>query len=191
MKKEIIIVPILAIIICIAILSYKAIDTLFFNSQLSNIGEYTFKQDEKTIIEFSHNKKNYIITSYFEEGNTYNDLNIIIKNKEKKYLLKNIPKCQTDLDRHRNIYIKDNSIYVHCIGLEGNIQKYTIEDNVRVSEDILKLKYDKVPNISEIHVVIDKVDDTNIYVSSLPLNMSSKNPKAKCSLEKFNCEYYT
>ena len=79
MKKDILIIPILAIITCVAILSYKVIDTLFFNSQLSNIGEYKLKQNEETIIEFNTNKKDYIITSYLEEGNTYNDLNILLK----------------------------------------------------------------------------------------------------------------
>ena len=58
--------------------------------------------------------------------------------------------------------------------------------------EILKFNYDNTPNISQLHMNIDGVDNEYIYLSS-PFkvdNTSEENSKVKCSFKDRKCIYY-
>ena len=181
MKQDLLIIPIIIIITITIFGSYKLIELSSYNSRISNLERYTYKQNEKSIKNINYDKKEYIITNYLPEEQTYNNLNILFKNKENYYLLKEIEKCDADTN---TIYTKSNEIYIHCIGKEGNINKYTINE-FEITEEVLVLSYDNVPKISELHVTIEKIDNDDIYIKSL-------DKKAKCTINQYQyiCEYH-
>ena len=181
MKQDLLIIPIIIIIIITIFGSYKLIELSSYNSRISSLERYTYKQDEKNIKKINYNKKEYIITNYLPKEQTYTNLNILFKNKEKYYLLKEIEKCDADTN---TTYTKDNEIYIHCIGKEGNINKYTINE-FEITEELLVLSYDNVPKLSELHVIVEKIDNHDIYIKSL-------DTKAKCTINqyKYICEYH-
>lgn len=183
MKKDLIIIPILIMLIISPILMYKAIDTLAYNSRKSHLEKYTLKENEQQLKNIKYENQEYILTNYQVEDQSYPNINILFKDKKNYYLLKEIKSCDASV-KDKSIYIKDNEIYIHCIGKKGNINKYTINE-FNILEETLLLNYKNVPAISELHVTIKKVDTNNIYINSL-------GTKAKCSFRNYSykCEYY-
>jgi CRISPR/Cas system CMR-associated protein Cmr5 small subunit len=88
-------------------------------------------------------------------------------------------------------YIKNNEIYIHCIGKKGDILKYTIDD-YKLEKDIMELDYKDAPNISQIHILIDGADNDYIYLRSNVKNNDSikEGEFVKCLLSTKKCEYY-
>jgi len=91
----------------------------------------------------------------------------------------------------KSSYLKDNVAYIHCIGEKGNIIKYT-SHNKKVDKEVLELDYSNTPNISQLHITIDEVDNNYIYLkSAVKVNDSVKDGEyVKCSLSSKKCEYY-
>ena len=82
-------------------------------------------------------------------------------------------------------------IYIHCIGKKGIIDKYLI-NGFSVEKVTINFNFKNTPNISQLHIGIDKVDDENIYLSS-PFkvdNTVKDDPNVKCSFKDKNCVYY-
>ena len=163
-KKNIIILIILLPLFIFTI--YKLIILFKFN----NLEKYNFIDNEIVIKEVKYNNKNYIISRYYNNSSSWSNLNILLNSNNAYYILKNIEKCDT-LDNASNIHIKDNEIYIHCIGKENIINKYTINN----------LKINAYGNI----------DNEYIYLSS-PFkvdNTIKDEPKVKCSFKDKECNY--
>ena len=100
-------------------------------------------------------------------------------------MLGSIKKCDT------NSFIDNNKIYVHCIGKNGNINRYIINDT-KINKDTIKLDYSDTPNISQIHLKIDNIDNKYIYLSS-NVKMDGKvkeGNKIRCLMNSKKCKYY-
>lgn len=181
MKHDLLIIPIILIIIISIFGTFKLLEILDYKSSLSNLKEYNILKNEKIQETIRYDNKEYIITSYLKEGDSYTTKNILLKEKNKYYFLKEIPKCECD-----NIYIKNNEIYLHCIGKKANIDKYTINE-FEITEETLNLNLKDVPQISDIHIIVEKVDYNSIYIYT-----HINEYKAKCTFKNYSykCEYY-
>ena len=191
MKRKIIAIILTLIIIPLIILGiYKMFELLEYRSNLSNLDEYTLDQNEKIVKEFEYNNKKYTISMNYGNKGSWGDVNFLLKENKKYYKIKNIKSCDMS-EEGSNLYIRDNEIYIHCIGKEGNIDKYLI-DHFNIEEEKLNFNYENTPNISQLHIGIDKVDNEYIYLSSPFKNDDTSNnePKVKCSLEDKICNYY-
>lgn len=168
---------------------YKGIEYLDYKSSISNLEKYTFSSNEKIVKSFKYNKYNYLLTMYYDDTSSWSHLNLLLLDNEEYYLLKNIQKCDSSVEG-RNLYLKDNEIYVHCIGKMGDIDKYTL-DKINVKKETFNFNYDDTPNISQLHINIDKVDDNYIYLYSFKVDsLIKEGEKVKCSLKNNTCEYY-
>lgn len=166
------------------------LEKLDLKAQIDQLEKYEMKKDETIIKTFDLMKKQYAVSKYKDESSTWSHLNILLNHESKYYFLKNIKQCDSN-DDGTNIFVYNNNMYVHCIGKKGNINKYSI-DGISIKEEIIKFKYEKTPNISQVHIVIDNVDDDYIYLSSAVKvndNVADGN-KVKCDLESLVCEYY-
>lgn len=155
-----------------------------------DLEKYTLEHNERIIKNFKYDKYNYAISSLYDSGSTWSDINILLEYKNEYYILTQINGCDTT-EKAKNLYISENKLYIHCIGQKGNIYTYTIEKN-KVTKELLEFNYDKTPNISQLHIEIDKVDTENIFLSS-PFkvdNTVADEPKVMCSLKNKVCNYY-
>lgn len=155
------------------------------NDKLSKLEKYNLLENESIKNEFKIENKKYILTTYYKNDSSYAYNNLLLKNRNDYYLLESINKCDM------SYYIKNNEIYVHCIGKKGNILKYTIDD-YKLEKDIMELDYKDAPNISQIHITIDGADNDYIYLRSNVKNNDSikEGEFVKCSLSTKKCEYY-
>lgn len=175
---------IIFVIVFIGLLSI-VIKTIIHNNELSKLTKYSIKQNENIIREFDYKDMNYVLTSYYDSNFSYAFNNILIKDKDNYYIIEKIEQC--DMSN----YMKDNQLYVHCIGKKGDIIKYTIE-GTNVKKEIINFDYSNTPNISQIHITVDYVDDKYIYLESAVKNDYSieYGEYVKCSLSSEKCEYY-
>ena len=183
MKKKYILIAFLIIILVFVM--YKLIEVILFNQEISKLKEYKLKDGEKINIEFKYKKYNYLITNYNDTISSYYNNSILLKIKKKYYLLGSIKKCDM------NSFIDNNKIYVHCIGKNGNINRYIINDT-KINKDTIKLDYSDTPNISQIHLKIDNIDNKYIYLSS-NVKMDDKvkeGNKIRCLMNSKKCKYY-
>ena len=168
---------------------YKGIEYLDYKSSISNLEKYTFSSNEEIVKSFRYDKYNYLLTMYYDDTSSWSHLNLLLIDNKEYYLLKNIQKCDFDVEG-RNLYLKDNKFYIHCIGKMGDIDKYTL-DKINVKKETFNFNYDNASNISQLHITIDKVDDENIYlVSPIDVNGDVKDIKVKCYLNNNICNYY-
>lgn len=189
MKKNFLIISIIILISLFSFTTYQLIKLFDYKSSLSNLEKYTFFNDEKIIKKLEYNNKNYIISRYYDNISSWSHLNILLKNKDNYYILKNIKNCDT-VDDGSNLYIKDNVIYIHCIGKEETIEKYSIND-LDVEKENINFNFENTPNISRLHILIDNVDDNYIYLSS-PFKVDNNivdKPNVKCSFKDKKCNY--
>lgn len=191
MKKQVLIIVTLIITIFLVIFgSYKLIELLDFKSSLSNLEKYTFVENEKNIKSFEYDKRSYLISRYYDNSSSWSHLNVLLEDKNDYYILESIKKCDT-VDDGSNLYIKDNELYIHCIGKEGIIDKYIIND-LNIENEKINFNFKNTPNISQLHIGIDNVDNEYIYLSS-PFkvdNTIKDEPKVKCSFKDKKCLYY-
>ena len=189
MKKNFLIISIIILILLFSFIVYQLINFFDYKSSLSNLEKYVFVNNEKIIKSFEYNNKNYIISRYYNNSSSWSHLNLLLKNKDNYYILKNIKNCDT-IDEGSNLYVKNNVIYIHCIGKEGTIDKYSIND-FDVNEENINFNFENTPNISKLHILIDKVDDNYIYLSS-PFKVDNSvvdKPNVKCSFKDKKCDY--
>ena len=189
MKKIFLIISIIILISLFSFTTYQLIKLLDYKSSLSNLEKYAFINNEKIIKKLEYNNKKYIISRYYDNSSSWSHLNLLLKNKDNYYILKNIKNCDA-VDGGSNLYVKDNVIYIHCIGKEETIDKYSIND-LDVDEETINFNFENTPNISKLHILIDKVDDNYIYLSSpfkVDNNVTDK-PNVKCSFKDKKCNY--
>ena len=174
-----------SIVICIIVYLLALLVTSILKNKENNLEKYKLLQQEQITEEFSYNDKTYLLTNYHNNKDTYASNNILYKNKNDYYLVGSINKCDM------SYYIDNNNIYVHCIGEKGIITKYTIIKN-EIKKELLELDYSATPNISEIHLTIDKVDKEYIYLkSNVKKDESIKEGNSiRCYLNNNKCEYY-
>ncbi len=177
MKKGIIIV-ILLLVISFIIVYFVS------KNEYKGLEVYSLRDKEDVVKKFNYKNRDYILTTYHNDLDTYASNNILIKDHNKYYLLGEVNKCDM------SYYLKDNNIYIHCIGKKGEILKYTI-NGTKLEKEIINLDYTNTPNISQIHIMIDKVDKDNIYLISNVKNKENiKNGEnVICSLKTNECYY--
>lgn len=62
---------------------------------------------------------------------------------------------------------------------------------MRKKKYVISSYYDNTPNISQLHLAIDKIDNEYIYLYSFRINALTKEGDiVKCSLEDYTCKYY-
>ncbi len=189
MRKKAVLVFIVIILIPLFVFTtYKFIEYIAYKSMLSNFEKYTFIEEEKPIKSFEYDSRSYVISKYYDNSSSWSHLNLLLKEKGDYYILESIKKCDSD-DDGTNLYIKDNELYIHCIGKEGVIDKYLIND-LNVYKETINFNFKNTPNISQLHMGIDSVDQENIYLSSFKLdNTISEGEKVKCSFKDRKCSY--
>jgi len=190
MKKNLIIIVVSVFsFFLFAIFVYLLIDMNVENDIVAKLEKYNLKEEEKIIEEFTYDEINYKISMYHDDTSAWSHVNILTKNNNDFYILKNIKKCDTSEDAS-NIYIYNDTIYIHCIGKKGNILEYKL-NKYKIEENVRYLNYNNTVNISQIHLTIDKVDDEYIYLSSIKIDNTLKDGnKVKCSLSNNICSYY-
>ena len=176
MKKMYILV---GLIMCV-ILFYVTWNTI----GVDTVADYKLKENEKVIEEYKYNDFKYLLTSYHNKNETHASNNLLLEYNEKYYLLEDINQCDM------SYFIKDDNIFIHCIGKEGSIIKYNLNRN-EVKEEIINFDYSETPNISQIHITIENVDDNNIYLKSAVKNKDSikEGEKVVCSFSSEKCKY--
>lgn len=182
--KKVIIIIFITLLFCVGI--YNLFAFLDYHSQLSSKEKYSLKEEENIEVQFSYHNKTYMITNYHDDT-TAAGHTILFKDNNTYYKLDDLKNCNFAKD---NIYINDNQIYIHCIGQKGNIIQYTI-NNLELEKQVWEFNYQNTPNISQLHIVVDKANDKYIYLSSaFKVDNNDKNePQVKCSLKNNICEY--
>ena len=178
MKKVIIFIILLSILLIFGI--YKIVDY----KELSNLDKYKLGNDEEIYKAFNYKNSDYVITNYRDNTSSYYHHHILLKNNSKYYLLDTLNKCDI------SDYLNSNEYYIHCIGKEDFI-KYTF-NGTSIKKENLKLNFKDTPNISVIHITIDKVDNNYMYLlSNIKMDESIKDGnKVKCNIQTRKCEYY-
>ena len=167
--------------------TFRFFESVSFKEQLKELGVYTLEENEMIINQFKNGKRNYAL-SIIPDRRT-NDLNVLLKNKKKYYLLKNVPSCKI-LDSRDNIFIMDNKIYVHCDGATGVILQYQVTDGF-IGEKEYAFNFDDTPNSDTHALMFDKVDEKNMYLKTNKIDMSvEEGEKLKCSFKSNKCKYY-
>ena len=190
MKKKFLIISMIIIIPLFSIIMFQLIKFLNYNSTLFSLEKHIFLDNEITIKSLEYDNKNYVISKYFDDSSSWSHLNLLLKNNDTYYILEKIKSCDT-VDDGDNLYVKDNIIYIHCIGKKGIIDKYLIKD-LDVKKETINFNFKNTPNISQLHIGIDNVDNEYIYLSS-PFkvdNTIKDKPNVKCSFKDKNCIYY-
>ena len=186
MKRKCLIIILIPLLI---FAMYQLIKVLDYKNLLSDLEKYTFVDNEVIIKELEYNNKKYAISRYYNNSSSWSHLNLLLKNNDTYYILKNIKECDT-LDDGSNLYVKDNAIYIHCIGKEKIIDKYLISD-FDITKETISFNFENTPNISQLHIIIDNVDNEYIYLSSSFKvdNTIKDKPNAKCSFKDKKCAY--
>lgn len=186
MKRKYLIIILIPLLIFVM---YQLIKVLDYKKSLSDLEKYTFVDNEVIIKELEYNGKKYVISRYYNNSSSWSHLNLLLKDNDTYYILKNIKECDT-LDDGSNLYVKDNTIYIHCIGKEKVIDKYLISD-FDVTHETISFNFENTPNISQLHIIIDNVDNKYIYLSSSFKvdNTIKDKPNVKCSFKDKKCVY--
>jgi len=162
---------------------YRFIELFDNKASVKQLDKYKLIDGEKISDKFVINNREYVITNYKEENKPYTQHNVLLKFEDQYYSLEEVKECDM------NSYLKDNALYVHCIGKKGNILKLTFID-INVERTELDLNYINTPNISQEQIKIDLVGKDNIYLSSVKVNDEiEEGERVKCSLENNTCSY--
>lgn len=179
-KKIILVLTIIGLTISIFFLAtHKLPNYVYYKSLLADLNTYNLLKNEKVIKTFKYQDKDYFITRYYDNSSTWSNLNILLKDKNNYYMLKNIPKCDTP-DNTNNIYFKDNILYIHCIGKE-TIDKYTIK-NLSITKGSYKFNFTDTPDINRLSMQINNIDQDYIY-------LANNDQQIKCSFQNKRCTY--
>ena len=160
MKKKFFLFSIIVVLFLLFVFTfYQLIKFIDYKSSLSHLKKYQLVENEIIIKNFQYQDQNYVISKYYNSG-TWSHLNLLLKYKNTYYILKNIKNCDT-IDDGSNLYIKENDFYIHCIGKPGIIDKYTV-NKFTVEQETMNFNFDNTPNISQLHMLIDAVDNRYI-----------------------------
>ncbi len=162
---------------------YVIFNSIIIRSEITKVDKYELLKNEKIVEKFTYNKYHYVVTTYNEKDKKYASNNFLVRYNGKYYYLDTFTDCDM------SVYAKDNNLYVHCIGYDGNIVKFRFF-GTRVFNEVLEFNYIKTPNINQRNITVVKVTDKYIYLKSEKKDDSVKEGnKVKCSLETFGCVY--
>ena len=179
MKKKIV-----RFLVCILLFILIGYTVVILNNSNLKKEKYTLLPNEEIENEIIYKNYKYVITKYYDNTTSYSHHNILLNNNNYYYILESLNSC----DMYS--YIKNNEIYIHCIGKYGDIIKYTLNKK-NIKKEILKFNYENTPNISQLHIIIDNIDDEYIYLSSVvKINDNiDEGENVKCSLQTKICIY--
>ena len=189
MKKKIFLsIIILMFFLIIFFVIYKTIS--FLDNNWMKLEEYKMipENERLTYKEVNYKNNKYILVGYHGDNPTYADNLILLEKNSKYYILEEIINCDIS---DETAYFKDGTFYIHCIGRKANVIQYEL-DGINVKKSYLELNYRDVPNISQIHLFVNGIDDKYIYLYSYVKNDDklSEGNKVKCSLDDKKCVYY-
>ena len=190
MKKFLVFIFILVLFVVVFGAGFYLLDYIVTGEKLSNLEEHEIskKEEEKIIKEFQYNDMDFVISKYYDDTSAWSHLRIMRKARGNYYILQDVKKCDV-LENGENIFVKDKNIYVHCIGKEEEIGIYKV-DGFSVSEKLVNYNFKKTPNISLLHMKVDKVDDKYIYLSSEKVDLAiDEGEHVKCPLDGYVCSY--
>ena len=171
------------IIVLVFLTVYVIFNSVILRSEISKVEKYKLLKNEKIVEKFTYNKYHYVITTFNEKDKDYASNNFLVKYNGKYYYLDTFTDCDMSM------FAKDNNLYVHCIGYDGNIVKFRFF-GTRVFNEVIEFNYIKAPNIDQKKIEVTKVTDKYIYLKSKKKDDSVKEgTKVKCSLETFMCTY--
>ena len=180
MKKKIV-----RFLVCILLFILIGYTVVILNNSNLKKEKYTLLPNEEIENEIIYKNYKYVITKYYDNTTSFSHHNILLNNNNNYYyILESLNSC----DMYS--YIKNNEIYIHCIGKYGDIIKYTLNKK-NIKKEILKFNYENTPNISQLHIIIDNIDDEYIYLSSVvKINDNiDEGENVKCSLQTKICIY--
>ena len=186
--KKFLIVTSITLVFIIPIIIYTI--TGLLNNNVTNLEEYKMIPENERLlykkIDYKNNK--YLLVGFKGNNPTYTDNVIILEKNSKYYVLEKIINCDID---EETAYFKDGSFYIHCIGRKADIIKYEL-DNKNVKKSYIELNYKDVPNISQLHLFVNNIDDKYIYLFSYVKRDDSidEGQRVKCSLDNKKCMYY-
>ena len=188
MRKKFFLTIILLIIFSIlSFVIYKAIS--FLDNNWTKLEEYKMIPENERLSykEINYKNNKYILVGFHGNNSTYADNVILLEKKSKYYILEKITNCDIS---NETAYFKNGSFYIHCIGKKENIIQYEL-DGINVKKSYLELNYRDVPNISQIHLFVNGIDDKYIYLYSYVKkdDTLSEGKKVKCSLNDKKCVY--
>lgn len=170
--------------------TYSLIEFIDERKQISKLEEYNI--DNQEFYEFTYDKKEYAISSVVREDNL-SKVGIFYKIKDKYYLMEQINQCDFS---DNSFYVNKDKIYIHCYSNPEDIVEYKIND-WNLQKNIYTLNFDKVPNISQLHLQFDRVSNNYVYLYSVVKNndLIKDGNRVKClmtnniSLKDNVCQY--
>ncbi len=188
MKKKYFLIIISVVIVFILSVIYMV--TRLSNNNLTNLEEYKMILENERLVykQIDYKDNKYLLVGFKGNNPTYADNVILLEKNSKYYVLEEIINCDID---EETAYFKDGSFYIHCIGRKADIIKYEL-DGKKVKKSYIELNYKDVPNISQLHLFVNNIDDKYIYLFSYVKRDDSieEGQKVKCSLENKKCRYY-
>ncbi len=188
MKKKYFLIIISVVIVFILSVIYMIIR--LSNNNLTNLEEYKMIPENERLVykQIDYKDNKYLLVGFKGNNPTYADNVILLEKNSKYYVLEEIINCDID---EETAYFKDGSFYIHCIGRKADIIKYEL-DGKKVKKSYIELNYKDVPNISQLHLFVNNIDDKYIYLFSYVKRDDSieEGQKVKCSLENKKCMYY-
>ena len=167
----------------IYLLCFKAIEILDYKTKKSELERYKIGDGDFYLKNFKISKDKYSIIRDADRN-----IHVVLKEKEGLYLMDSVKSCDTD--DGKSIGIADNKVYIHCLGFYREITEFEI-DRASIYKSTRQLNYEKTPNVSGAHLLIEKADSKYLYLYSnvkKDENIEEGN-KIKCSLKDNQCEY--
>lgn len=87
MKKRIIMISLIILVLLFSFIIYKSIN---YKKYVSNLEKYVFVDNEIIIKKLEYNNKNYVISRYYDNSSSWSHLNLLLKDNDNYYILKNI-----------------------------------------------------------------------------------------------------
>ena len=148
-----------------------------------DLEKYTFSNQE--FYEFQYQGNTYAVGDVV--GEPLSTTGLFYKKHNNYYILDEISRCTyTD----SSFYVKDNKVYFHCYFHPDTILEYEL-DGIRFQRKDYPLNFMDAPNISQLHMQFNKVDDDFIYLYSVVKEDDAieEGNYVKCSLHDNTCEY--
>ena len=108
MKKKIV-----RFLVCILLFILIGYTVVILNNSNLKKEKYTLLPNEEIENEIIYKNYKYVITKYYDNTTSFSHHNILLNNSCDMYS-----------------YIKNNEIYIHCIGKYGDIIKYTLNKKI-------------------------------------------------------------
>ena len=167
----------------IYIACYEGIEYLDYKTKKDDLEKFEVGDGDFYLKNFSIGTIKYGILKDNDKN-----INIVLKDKNNILLMETVKQCDT-VDGE-GIGIHKNKIYIHCLGTDREIIEFEIL-KASIFKSTRQLNYEKTPNVSGMHLLIEKADKKYLYLySNVKKNESiAEGDKIKCSLENNQCIY--